>query len=166
MALWRDRKLPGTVVRFFNTVGPRQTGRYGMVLPRFAAAALENRPLSVYGTGEQTRCFCHVQDVVRALRMLIPLDSACGKVFNIGTSRPITIRKLAELVIERTGSKSGIELIPYEKAYEPGFEDMLNRAPDCSAIREFCGWQPEIPLEQIIDDVAAFRRSRIERGTK
>ena len=166
MALWRDRKLPGTVVRFFNTVGPRQTGRYGMVLPRFAAAALENRPLPVYGSGGQTRCFCHVRDVVRALRLLIPLDSACGKVFNIGTSRRISIRELAEMVIARTGSQSGIELIPYEKAYEPGFEDMLNRAPDCTKIRELCGWEPEISLEQIIDDVTAFQRTQTERRAK
>ena len=166
MALHRDRQLPGTVVRFFNTVGPRQTGRYGMVLPRFAAAALDNRPLPVYGTGKQTRCFCHVHDVVRALRMLIPLKKSCGKVFNIGTSRRISIKELAELVIERAESNSGIEIIPYEKAYEPGFEDMLNRAPDCTAIRELCGWEPEIGLEQIIDDVIAFRRSKIAKGAK
>ncbi|MBR4666506.1 MAG: GDP-mannose 4,6-dehydratase, partial [Lentisphaeria bacterium] len=160
MALYRDRKLPGTVVRFFNTVGPRQTGRYGMVLPRFAAAALENRPLPVYGTGEQTRCFCHVRDVIRALRLLIGQEKSYGHVYNIGTSRRISIRALAELVIERAHSRSGIEIIPYEKAYEPGFEDMLNRAPDCSALKELCGWEPEIELEQIIDDVIAFRRSQ------
>ncbi|MBO4648451.1 MAG: GDP-mannose 4,6-dehydratase [Lentisphaeria bacterium] len=160
MALYRDRQLPGTVVRFFNTVGPRQTGRYGMVLPRFAAAALENRPLEVYGTGEQTRCFCHVRDVVRALRLIIDEKKSYGRVFNIGTSRRISIRALAEMVIQRAGSRSGIEIIPYEKAYEPGFEDMLNRAPDCSAIRELCGWEPEIGLEQIIDDVIAFRRTK------
>ena len=164
MALCRDRQLPGTVVRFFNTVGPRQTGRYGMVLPRFAAAALENRPLPVYGTGEQTRCFCHVRDVVRALRRIIDEKRSYGRVFNIGTSRRISIRALAELVIERAGSRSGIEIVPYEKAYEPGFEDMLNRAPDCSAIRELCGWEPEIGLEQIIDDVIAFRRSQTAKG--
>ena len=164
MALYRDRQLPGTVVRFFNTVGPRQTGRYGMVLPRFAAAALENRPLPVYGTGEQTRCFCHVRDVVRALRRIIDEKRSYGRVFNIGTSRRISIRALAELVIERAGSPSGIEIVPYEKAYEPGFEDMLNRAPDCSAIRELCGWEPEIGLEQIIDDVIAFRRSQTAKG--
>ena len=166
MALYRDRKLPGTVVRFFNTVGPRQTGRYGMVLPRFVAAALDNRSLPVYGTGEQTRCFCHVRDVVRALRMLIPLESSFGKVFNIGTSRRISIRNLAELVIERAHASVGIEIIPYEKAYEPGFEDMLNRAPDCSALKELCGWTPEITLEQIIDDVIAYRRSQMEKGKK
>jgi len=121
---------------------------------------LENRPLEVYGTGEQTRCFCHVRDVVRALRKIIDEKRSYGRIFNIGTSRRISIRALAELVIERAGSRSGIEIIPYEKAYEPGFEDMLNRAPDCSAIRELCGWEPEIGLEQIIDDVIAFRRSK------
>lgn len=166
MALHRDRKLPGTVVRFFNTVGPRQTGRYGMVLPRFAAAALENRALPVYGTGEQTRCFCHVRDVIRALRLLIGQEKSYGRVYNIGTSRRITIRHLAELVIERAHSRSGIEIIPYEKAYEPGFEDMLNRAPDCSAIKELCGWEPQIELEQIIDDVIAFRRSQAAKEKK
>jgi len=164
MALFRDRKLPGTVVRFFNTVGPRQTGRYGMVLPRFAAAALDNAPLPVYGTGEQTRCFCHVYDVVRALRLLIPQENSYGKIFNIGTARRITIRQLAELVIGRAQSKSGIEIIPYEKAYEPGFEDMQNREPDCSAIKALCGWEPEISLEQIIDDVIAYRRSQKAKG--
>lgn len=166
MALHRDRKLPGTVVRFFNTVGPRQTGRYGMVLPRFVAAALENRPLPVYGTGEQTRCFCHVKDVVRALRMLIPLEDSYGRVFNIGTTRRISIQGLAELVLERTHSSAGIVRIPYEKAYEPGFEDMLNRAPDCSALRELCGWQPEIELEQIIDDVTAYAAEHNAKGIK
>ena len=164
MALYRDRQLPGTVVRFFNTVGPRQTGRYGMVLPRFAAAALENRPLPVYGTGEQTRCFCHVRDVVRALRLIIDEKRSYGRDFNIGTSRRISIRALADMVIERAGSQSGIEIVPYEKAYEPGFEDMLNRAPDCSALRELCGWEPGIGLEQIIDDVIAFRRSHTAKG--
>lgn len=166
MALHRDRKLPGTVVRFFNTVGPRQTGRYGMVLPRFVAAALENRPLPVYGTGEQTRCFCHVKDVVRALRMLIPLEASHGRVFNIGTTRRISIQGLAELVLERTHSSAGIVRIPYEKAYEPGFEDMLNRAPDCSALRELCGWQPEFELEQIIDDVTAYAAEHNAKGVK
>lgn len=160
MALYRDKQLPGTVVRFFNTVGPRQTGRYGMVLPRFAEAALKNRTLSVYGTGEQTRCFCHVKDVIRALRLLIPNQDSYGKVFNIGTTRRVSIRQLAEMVIERTGSHAGIELIPYEKAYEPGFEDMLNRAPDCGAIQALCGWQPEISLEQIIDDVVNDLKTR------
>ncbi len=160
MAFYRNRGLPGTVVRFFNTVGPRQTGRYGMVLPRFVSAALKGEPLSVYGTGEQTRCFCHVRDVVRALKLLIPAERSYGKVFNIGTSRRISIRLLAELVIERTRSASPIRKVSYEEAYEPGFEDMMTRAPDCAAIRELCGWTPEIELEQIIDDVIAYMKSK------
>lgn len=160
MAFHRNRGLPGTVVRFFNTVGPRQTGRYGMVLPRFVSAALKGESLSVYGTGEQTRCFCHVRDVVRALKLLIPADRSYGKVFNIGTSRRISIRQLAELVIERAHSGSPIRTVSYEDAYEPGFEDMMNRAPDCAAIRELCGWTPQIELEQIIDDVIAYMKSK------
>lgn len=160
MAFHRNRGLPGTVVRFFNTVGPRQTGRYGMVLPRFVSAALKGESLSVYGTGEQTRCFCHVRDVVRALKLLIPADRSYGKVFNIGTSRRISIRQLAELVIERAYSGSPIRTVSYEDAYEPGFEDMMNRAPDCAAIRELCGWTPQIELEQIIDDVIAYMKSK------
>ena len=160
MAFHRNRGLPGTVVRFFNTVGPRQTGRYGMVLPRFVSAALKGESLSVYGTGEQTRCFCHVRDVVRALKLLIPADRSYGKVFNIGTSRRISIRQLAELVIERAHSGSPIRTVSYEDAYEPGFEDMMNRAPDCAAIRELCGWTPQIELEQIIDDVIAYLNAK------
>lgn len=156
MAYVRDRHLPGTVVRLFNTVGPRQTGRYGMVLPRFVAKALKNEPLSVYGTGDQSRCFCHVADTVRALKSLISCETAIGSVFNIGNTRSITIRELAELVISRLGSSSKIESIPYEKAYEKGFEDMLHRKPDISAVGNMVGWKPEKSLEQIIDDVASF----------
>lgn len=164
MALWRDRKLPGTVARFFNTVGPRQSGRYGMVLPRFVAAALANRPLPVYGSGKQTRCFCHVADVVRAVKLLIPRSDSCGQVFNIGSSRRIAIRDLADLVIARAHSSAVTESIPYEKAYEPGFEDMLNRVPDCSAIRKLCAWQPEISLEQTVDDVIAYTKNQNVKG--
>ena len=160
MAFHRNRGLPGTVVRFFNTVGPRQTGRYGMVLPRFVSSALAGAPLKVYGTGEQTRCFCHVQDVIRALKLLIPAERSYGKVFNIGTTRRISIRQLAELVIERAKSSSEIRKVSYEDAYEPGFEDMMNRAPDCTAIKELCGWIPQIELEQIIDDVIAYTKSK------
>ena len=154
MSFHRAVNLPGTVVRFFNTVGPRQTGRYGMVVPRFVGRALRNEPLQVYGDGEQSRCFCHVADVVRALLLLLPREDTWGGVFNIGSQRSVTIRQLAELVIERTGSASSIEQIPYEKAYEKGFEDMRRRMPDTDRIRSLTGWQPEISLEQIIDDVS------------
>ena len=164
MAYYRNHALPGTVVRFFNTVGPRQSGRYGMVLPRFAAAAIKGEDLSVYGTGAQTRCFCHVKDVVRALRLLIDNENTYGKIYNIGTTRRISIEELAGMVIERASSASGIKKIPYEQAYEPGFEDMLNRAPDCSAIRELTGWEPQISLEEIIDDVVAYTREKMKQS--
>ncbi len=161
MAYQRNCGLFGTVVRFFNTVGPRQTGRYGMVLPRFVSAALAGEPLKVYGSGEQTRCFCHVADTVRALEMLIPLpeEQLSGRIFNIGSSRSVSIRELAEMVIQRTGSSSPLEYVPYSEAYEAGFEDMLHRAPDCEKIKTVCGWQAEIPLENIIDDVATSMRA-------
>ncbi|OGV38501.1 MAG: nucleoside-diphosphate sugar epimerase [Lentisphaerae bacterium GWF2_45_14] len=159
MAYVRDRKLPGVVVRLFNTVGPRQTGRYGMVLPRFVSKALRNEPLRVYGSGDQSRCFCHVSDTIRALKSLISCEKAIGGVFNIGSTRPITIFQLAELVIKQLGSSSSIESVPYEKAYEKGFEDMLHRKPDISAVGKMIGWTPEKSLEQIIEDVASFIRS-------
>ncbi|MDD3886267.1 MAG: GDP-mannose 4,6-dehydratase [Victivallaceae bacterium] len=158
MALRKSSGLDGTIVRFFNTVGPRQTGQYGMVIPRFVGHALKNEPLEVYGDGGQSRCFCHVSDVVRAIRLLIKCKRADGAIFNIGSRREITIRALAELVIARTGSRSEIHCIPYDQAYEAGFEDMRRRLPDVSRIREFTGWQSELSLERIIDDVAASLR--------
>ncbi len=156
MAFHRASKLPGTVVRLFNTVGPRQTGRYGMVLPRFVSKALKGEALQVYGTGEQSRCFCHVADTVRALKALAACDNATGKVLNIGDSNSISIKDLAKLVIKRLGSSSSIEIVPYEKAYEKGFEDMLHRVPNTAAIKELVGWQSKLSLEKIIDDVAAY----------
>lgn len=164
MAYWRNNDLPGTVARFFNTVGPRQTGRYGMVLPRFVSAALSGKDLQVFGSGEQTRCFCHVSDTVRALFFLINDPASSGEVFNIGSSENISIRGLAELVIQRLGSSSRIVSIPYSQAYEKGFEDMLHRVPDCSKIAHRYGWKAEIPLVKIIDDVADhFRASGIRK---
>ena len=153
-ALVQSSGLRGTVTRFFNTVGPRQTGRYGMVLPRFVRAALRGEDLQVYGDGGQSRCFCHVTDVIRALIALIGDDRTYGQVYNIGSQRLVTIRELAELVIARTKSASKIVLVPYEKAYAEGFEDMRRRMPDTAKIRALCGWTPEKSLEEIIDDVA------------
>ncbi len=153
MAHHRQSGLPGTVVRFFNTVGPRQTGRYGMVIPRFVEKALRGEPLPVYGSGRQTRCFCHVLDVVRALLLLLERPESCGRIFNIGSNHQISIGELARFVIARTGSQSEIRNIPYDEAYEKGFEDMLHRAPDTAALRNLTGWQPEFSLENIIDDV-------------
>jgi UDP-glucose 4-epimerase len=159
MAHYRASKLPVLVSRFFNTVGPRQTGRYGMVLPRFVSKALANEPLQVYGDGKQSRCFCHVYDTVRALHSLATCEDAVGKVFNIGTTRQCTITELAKMVIKRTNSTSDIEYISYEKAYEPGFEDMRRRLPDTTVIKGLINWEPENSLETIIDDVADFYRN-------
>jgi len=160
MAFCRAAKMPGTVVRFFNTVGPRQTGQYGMVIPRFVERALRNKPLQVYGDGQQSRCFCHVFDTVRALQGLLDCPESCGQIYNIGGQRRITILDLAKLVISETGSKSEIEFVPYEKAYAAGFEDMQRRAPDTDAIHTLLGWAPQYSLEQVIADVKAS----IEQG--
>ena len=151
-----ENRLPIRIVRFFNTVGPRQVGHYGMVVPRFVSAALKNEPLSVYGSGEQIRCFCHVDDAVRALLLVMDSEKAVGQVFNVGNNQQITIMELAKKVIELTGSSSTIEKIAYEKAYPEGFEDMQRRVPDISKIKQVLGWSPEINLDQIIKDIAAF----------
>jgi len=153
---WLENKLPIRIVRFFNTVGPRQVGHYGMVVPRFVSAALKNEPLSVYGSGDQIRCFCHVSDAVRGLLLVMDSDKAVGEVFNVGNNQQISIMELAKKVIEITGSKSNIEKIAYEKAYPAGFEDMQRRVPDISKIKQVLGWSPEINLDQIIKDIAAF----------
>ena len=151
-----ENKLPIRIVRFFNTVGPRQVGHYGMVVPRFVTAALKNEPLSVYGSGDQIRCFCHVTDAVRGLLLVMDSNKAVGEVFNVGSNQQISIMELAKKVIEITGSKSVIEKIAYEKAYPEGFEDMQRRVPDISKIKQVLGWSPEINLDQIIKDIAAF----------
>ena len=153
---FQEKGLPIRLVRLFKTVGPRQVGNYGMVLPRFVGAALKNEPLSVYGSGDQIRCFCHVLDAVRGLLLVIDSDKAVGQVFNVGNNQQISIMELAKKVIEITGSKSSIEKIAYEKAYPEGFEDMQRRVPDISKIRQVLGWFPEINLDQIIKDIAAF----------
>ena len=151
-----ENKLSIRIVRFFNTVGPRQVGHYGMVVPRFVSAALKNEPLSVYGSGDQIRCFCHVDDAVRALLLVMDSDKAVGEVFNVGNNQQITIMELAKKVIELSGSTSSIEKIAYEKAYPEGFEDMQRRVPDISKIKQVLGWSPEINLDQIIKDISAF----------
>ena len=151
-----ENKLPIRIVRFFNTVGPRQVGHYGMVVPRFVSAALKNESLSVYGSGDQIRCFCHVADAVKGLLLVMDSDKAVGQVFNVGNNSQISIMELAKKVIEITGSKSSIEKIAYEKAYPEGFEDMQRRVPDISKIKQVLGWEPKINLDQIIKDIAAF----------
>ena len=151
-----ENKLPIRIVRFFNTVGPRQVGNYGMVLPRFVKAALNDKPLEVYGSGDQVRCFCHIDDAVRALISIIDSEVTIGEVFNVGNNQQISIIELAKKVIEITGSKSEVIKIPYSQAYPEGFEDMQMRVPDISKIKQVLGWTPEINLDQIIKDIAAF----------
>jgi UDP-glucose 4-epimerase len=160
IAHWKERKLPTVIGRLFNTVGPRQTGRYGMVIPNFVAQALADRPLTVYGDGTQRRCFCHVADVVRALADLMQREDVYGEVFNIGAESEIEIRKLAERVVELSGSSSEITLVPYDVAYEEGFEDMQRRLPDTAKIRERIGWQPTRSLDEMLSDVIDEHRAR------
>jgi UDP-glucose 4-epimerase len=159
IAYWKERKLPTVIGRLFNTVGPRQTGRYGMVIPNFVTQALAERPITVYGDGTQRRCFCHVADVVRALADLMERDDGYGEVFNIGSSDEIDIRQLAQRVLEATGSTSEVTLVPYDVAYEEGFEDMQRRIPDTTKIRERIGWEPTRSLDQILADVIDEHRA-------
>jgi UDP-glucose 4-epimerase len=151
-----ENKLPVRIVRFFNTVGPRQVGHYGMVVPRFVTSALKNEPIEVYGTGEQIRCFCHVEDAVRALLQVMDSDKSIGEVFNIGNNQQISILELAKRVIQITDSKSEIIKIPYTEAYPDGFEDMQRRVPDISKIKNVLGWSPQIGLDRTIKDIATF----------
>jgi UDP-glucose 4-epimerase len=158
MAYSRERELPVVVVRLFNTVGPRQTGSYGMVVPRLIGQALAGEPLTVYGDGQQTRCFCHVADVAAALHGLLSSPEAWGGVFNIGSTAEISILELAGQIIATTGSSSEVRLVPYEQAYGAGFEDMFRRVPDISKVSSLIGWSPTRSLQQIIADVAADLR--------
>ncbi len=154
-AYHRERELPTIVVRLFNTVGPRQSPAYGMVIPRLLRQALAGEPLTVYGDGTQTRCFCHVADAVEALVRLLDEPGALGEVFNVGSTEEISIGDLALLVLERTGSSSPVVLVPYEVAYESGFEDMARRVPDTAKIHALTGWRAERTLADILDDMLA-----------
>jgi UDP-glucose 4-epimerase len=154
LAYHAQRGLPAVVARFFNTVGPRQIGEYGMVLPRFVQAAVEGRALEVYGDGTQSRCFCDVRDVVEVLPRLLANSKCHGRVFNVGSDSPISISQLADTVVRVTDSKSSKRLVPYSAAYAPGFEELVQRRPDLARIREAVGFEPSIPLERTIRDVA------------
>ena len=158
MAFFHERGLPVVVTRFFNTVGPRQTGRYGMVLPRFIDSALNDQPLRIFGTGEQSRCFCHVRDTVEALIRLKNSPDAYGQVINIGGTEEISIQALAERVIHELNSQSTIEKIPYSEAYAPGFEDMLRRKPSVQKLAAITGFQPLTGLSEIIHSTAKSLR--------
>jgi UDP-glucose 4-epimerase len=156
LAYWKEKKLPTVVVRLFNTVGPRQTGQYGMVIPTFVKQALHGHNITVYGDGKQSRCFCHVSDVVRGLADLIESPKAVGEVFNIGSTEEVTILELAQRVRKLAGTNVDIIYVPYEQAYEAGFEDMVRRIPDTTKVRETVGWKPTLELDRILKDVFDF----------
>ncbi len=158
LAYHRERQLPVVVARLFNTVGPRQTGRYGMVVPSFVRQALAGKPITVYGDGSQQRCFCHVRDVVRAMCDLMGREDLYGEVFNIGATEEISICELAERVRDAAESDSEIVLVPYDEAYEPGFEDMPRRIPDTSKVERALGWAPTKDLDGILEDVIETER--------
>ncbi|MGH9572352.1 MAG: GDP-mannose 4,6-dehydratase [Candidatus Acidiferrales bacterium] len=160
LSYWKEKGQPVIVVRFFNTVGPRQTGRYGMVLPNFVRQALDDAPITIYGSGQQSRCFCHVRDTIESLLRLTANERAIGEVVNIGTDQEISIEGLARLVKQRTKSNSTLEYVPYDRAYEPGFEDMLRRMPSLQKLQSLAGFRPSIPLATIVDDVAEHFRSK------
>jgi UDP-glucose 4-epimerase len=160
LAYWREKKLPTVVVRLFNTVGPRQTGQYGMVIPTFVRQALDGRPITVYGDGEQTRCFGYVGDVVGALIGLVEKDEAVGQVFNIGSNEEVSILELARRIKQITGSSSEIVLVPYDEAYEEGFEDMPRRVPDIAKVKRLVGFEPKERLDGIIEKVVEYHRDR------
>lgn len=160
LAYWREKKLPTVIVRLFNTVGPRQTGQYGMVIPTFVKQALAGRPLTVYGDGKQTRCFGYVGDIVGALVKLMDHPQAVGQVFNIGSNEEVTILELAARVKELTGSESEITFVPYDEAYEEGFEDMPRRVPDISKVNSLVGFRPEMSLDGILLSVINFHSGR------
>jgi nucleoside-diphosphate-sugar epimerase len=165
-AYHRERGLPTIIVRLFNTVGPRQSPAYGMVIPRLVRQALLGRPLTVFGDGTQTRCFCHVGDVVDALLRLLDRDPAIGQTYNIGSADEVSIMELAKLVIEHTGSTSGIDLIPYAEAYERGFEDMTRRVPDTAKLRALTGWTPRRSLDEILTEIVAEAREDLAASVR
>ena len=162
LSYWKEKKLPVIVVRLFNTVGPRQTGRYGMVLPNFVKSALCNSALTVYGSGKQSRCFCDVRDTIEALIRLMDCGQAVGEVVNVGSTEEITIEDLAVRVKERAGSSSPIEYVSYDQAYEAGFEDMMRRVPAIEKLYALTGFRPGMSLNEIIDRVVAFFRQKTE----
>ncbi len=165
LAHWKESRLPVAVVRLFNTVGPRQTGQYGMVVPNFIKSAVRNEPLIVHGDGEQSRCFGHVLDVVEALAKILETPACFGQVTNIGNAEEVTIKRLAEKAIEMTGSKSEIRYIPYEEAYGEGFEDMRRRVPSLEKAKRLIGYEPTRTLDQIINDVAEEFREELKTET-
>jgi len=166
LAYYRQFGLPVVVMRFFNTVGPRQTGRYGMVIPRFVRQALLNEPITIYGDGEQSRCFADVADIIDAIYKLSSNPAAVGQVFNIGSTEEVNICELAEMVIAATGSQSKVIYVPYEEAYAPGFEDMRRRVPDLAKVHQLIGYEPHFTLEATLKRVIDFERQQILKQSK
>src|SRR3984957_6683538 len=160
LSYWRERKVPVIVVRLFNTVGARQTGRYGMVLPNFVKQALDNKPITVYGSGTQSRCFCDVRDTVESLMRLMDTEKSIGEVVNIGNTEEISIADLAQTVKTRTASTSEISYLPYDQAYEPGFEDMMRGVPNVEKLKRLTGFRPQTKLADIIDRVSSHLREK------
>jgi UDP-glucose 4-epimerase len=159
LAYHQERGLDCVIVRLFNTVGPRQSGQYGMVVPRFVSAALAGRPLEIHGDGTQTRCFCHVQDTIRALTSLMDADDVSGEIFNVGSTERVTINDLARRVLEQTGSHSKIVGVPYDEVYGQGIEDMLHRQPSIDKVTSAVGWEPTFGLDGILEDVIRYVRA-------
>jgi UDP-glucose 4-epimerase len=167
LSYWKERKQPVVIARLFNTVGPRQTGRYGMVMPSLVGQALANEPLTIFGTGKQSRCFCDVRDSVEAILRLVDTDRAVGEVINVGSDYEISIENLGKLIKERTKSTSNLTYIPYDQAYEPGFEDMQRRVPSLEKLERLVGFRPKTALTEIVDRVAAHignRRNKTSNG--
>lgn len=162
LAYYKKSRLPIVIGRLFNTVGPRQTGQYGMVLPTFVRQALLGKPITVFGDGSQTRSFSYVSDVVEAMRSLMASQESAGEIFNLGNDEEVSIRSLAELVKKKTGSKSEIVFMPYDVAYEPGFEDMQRRCPNLSKVRKFIGYEPKVNLDGILDRVVAHMKEELK----
>jgi UDP-glucose 4-epimerase len=162
LSYWKEKRLPVVIARLFNTVGPRQTGRYGMVMPNFVSQALDGEPITVYGTGQQSRCFCDVRDSVEAILRLVATDAAVGEVVNVGTDQEVTIEDLARMVKAQTESSSPIQFIPYDQAYEPGFEDMYRRVPCLDKLERLTGFRPRTTLPEIIERVAAYHARKRE----
>lgn len=164
LAYHKEVDLPVVIFRLFNTVGPRQTGQYGMVLPRFTRWAISNQPIMVYGDGQQQRCFCSVNNVVTAIAQLAETEAALGEVINIGSDEEVSILELAERVRDRADSASEIKLLPYDEAYETGFEDFRRRVPDLQKIKRMIGWEPTTRLDQTIDSILDYQRKEMTRG--
>ena len=160
LSYWKEKRLPVVIARLFNTVGPRQTGRYGMVMPNLVGQALTGQPMTIFGTGKQSRCFCDVRDSVEAILRLVQTDSAVGEVVNVGGDHEITIEDLAGVIKGRTASSSSLKYIPYDEAYEPGFEDMLRRVPSLDKLQRLTNFRPNTQLSEIVDRVATHLGQR------